>query len=246
MSAETLPEPIARFDDAQRRTIRMVGDLMRRVEADMTERDLFELAETRLGDHGFDTWYHAPEIAFGDATATVRRLPLPPSTRRKLAPGDLISIDIAPGNGDAYGDSGVTFVFGGGAEPEVVKQAREATRAACGYASRWKTCGEIFVFCQAWAVNHRMELQNRKAVGHRVLPKEGMLATGFPRSAHLATLMPRNQLHRLHPVRMQGMFAVRPTFVHQGKGASFEEMIYIFEDTRCVLGRDSLAEIGSF
>lgn len=245
MSAE-LPEPIARFDDAQRRAIAMLGDVVRRLEAGMSERDVFELAETRLGEHGFSGWFHPPEVAIGTATAQLRRLPLPPSARRKLAEGDLLTLDLGPGDDQAFGDVAVSLRFGGGEEPAVLREAREATRGACGYASRWKTCGEIFVFCQAWAVNHRMQLANVRAVGHRVLPKDGLLATGWPRSAHYATLLPRNQLHRLHPVRMAGMFAIRPTFVHQGQGASFEEMIYIQDDVRRVLGRASLAEIGRY
>ena len=78
--------------------------------------------------------------------------------------------------------------------------ARACTTAACGYASRGKAGGEIHVFARAWAVNRRMDLAGEGPVGHRVLPREGVLATGFPRSAHLATLLPRNRIHRLHPV----------------------------------------------
>lgn len=241
-----LPEPIARFDDAQRRAIAMLGDVLRRLEAGMSERDIFELAETRLHDHGFTGWFHAPEVSVGEATAKVRRLPLPPSASRRLQPGDLVMIDLGPGDEAAFGDVGTTLRFANPEEPEVVRVARECCRAGCGFASRWKTCGEIYIVCESFANNNRMQLGNSRAVGHRVLPREGLLATGWPRSAHAATLLPRNQLHRLNPVRMAGMFAVRPHVVGRGQGASFEEMIYIQDDVRCVLGRGGYDEIGTF
>ena len=207
----------------------------------MSERDVYELAETRLSEHGFEGWYHPPEVAINRGGPS--RWPFP-SSRRKLAPGQMISIDIGPAAGEAYGDIGTTVQFGGGEEPAVLAQARECVRGCCGYASRWKTCGEIFIFAAAWAVNNRMQLGNKRAVGHRILPRAGVLATGFPRSAHAAVLLPKNRLHRLNPVRMDGMFAIRPEIVLGGVSASFEEMIYVHEDVRVVLGRDSLRQIG--
>ena len=244
MSLSELPPVIAAFDDAQRRAIALVADVCTRLEAGMHARDIEELAETRLREHGFTTWFHAPEAEIG---ADIGRRHLLPRLGKgaALEAGGLFSLDVAPATQEAYGDFGVTRVFGGGEEPFVVAQARECTRAACGFASRWKTCGEIFVVSQAWAVNQRLKLLNERSVGHRVLPREGLLANGFPRSAYAATLLPRNRLHRLHPIRMDGMFAVRPVVGDGTQAASFEEMIYIHEDVRRVLGRGALSEIGT-
>lgn len=239
-----LPPVVAAFDDAQRRAIAMLADVFARLESGMKRRDIEELAETRMGEHGFSTWYHAPEVAIGEAIAAQGPLRLP-SPGQALSVGQLVSIDLGPGTNEAYGDIGATRLFGGGDEPMVLVQSREAIRAACGYASRWKTCGEIFICAQAFAVNNRLQLLNASAVGHRILTREGLLARGFPRSAHLATLLPRNRLHKLNPVRMDGMFAVRPLLADGPWAASFEEVIYIHEDTRMVLGRDSMAEIGT-
>lgn len=240
-----LPAPIAAFDDAQRRAIAMLKDVRERLEAGMSERDIVELSETRLEQHGFDRWYHPPEVHIGP-DAGKGRLIQRPSASRKLEPGELINIDLGPANADAYGDIGFTLCFGGD-EPAVVDVARECVRACLGYASRWKTVGEIWIFARAWAVNNRMDLASESAVGHRILPKEGLLATGFPRSAHAATHLPRNRIHRLHPIRMKGMFAVRPA-VTDGKGftAAFEEIVWIQDEQRKVLGRSSADEIGSF
>lgn len=240
-----LPEPVRAFDDAQRRAIAMLKDIRERLEAGMSERDIVELAETRLETFGFDRWYHPPEVHVGPDAGKGRLLNRP-SASRKLEPGELVAIDIGPGTPDAYGDIGFTICFGG-EEPAVVSVARECVRASCGYASRWKTVGEIWIFANAWAINNRMQLASEGAVGHRVLPKEGLVATGFPRSAHAATHLPKNRIHRLHPIRMKGMFAVRPA-ISDGKGwsAAFEEIVWIQDEHRKVLGRDSADEIGSF
>ncbi len=239
-----LPEPIRSFDDAQRRAIAMLEDVRGRLEAGMSERDVVELAETRLDTHGFDRWFHAPRVRIGpDAGggSILGRL----TSRRPLEPGSLISIDLGPATAEAYGDIGFTLCFGAD-EPKVVTVARETLRACCGYASRWKTVGEIFVFARAWAVNHRMDLVNEGAVGHRVLPKEGLVATGFPRSAHAATLLRSNRIHMLNPVRMKGMFAIRPAVKHGELSAAFEEIIWIQDEQRKVLGREDASEIGVF
>jgi methionine aminopeptidase len=239
-----LPEPIRSFDDAQRRAIAMLRDIRGRLEAGMSERDVVELAETRLEAHDFDRWYHPPEVRIGDGAGEGSLL-YRPSARRKLEPGALIGIDIGPATADAYGDIGFTLGFGAD-EPAVLSVARECLRACCGYASRWKTVGEIFIFAQAWAVNHRMELVSGRAVGHRVLTKEGLLANGFPRSAHLATRLPRNQIHRLVPIRLKGMFAIRPSIASAGRSAAFEEILYVHEETRRVLGRENIGDVGVF
>lgn len=239
-----LPDTIREFDEAQRRAIAMLRDVTQRLEAGMSERDITELAEGRLGDHGFDRWYHPPEVRVGSAIGG--RSLRGASKRRRLETGGLVGIDLGPSTDRAYGDVGTTLCFGSAdGEPSVVGVARECVRASCGYASRWKTVGEIFIFATAWAVNHRMELANGNAVGHRVLPREGLVANGFPRSAHLACVLAPNRIHRLNPVRMSGMFAIRPVVRHGETAASFEEIVYIHDDVRKVLGRDSLAEIAT-
>ena len=241
----SLPVAFRPFDDAQRRTILLTAEVVRRLEAGMSARDVFELTETRLGEHGFNGWFHAPEVRirpFGPGPRIPR-----PDPKVKLAPGDLVTVDIAPSDGSAYGDFGTTVAFAptDDTDPAVLGVARECIRASCGYASRWKTQGEIVIFAQAWAVNHRMTLSRTDTVGHRIVGKEGWSSVGFPKSAHLATLLRRNQLHRFCPIRMDGMFAIRPEVDDHGHRASFEEIVYVAGDQKGVLGRASLAEVGS-
>ncbi len=223
----------------------MMADVVSRLEAGQSERDIFELAETRLADHGFTGWYHPPEVRvrpFGPGSLIKRA-----SAERTLKPGDLVSIDLGPSDGSAYGDFGTTVTFAPAydGEPAVLSVARDCVKASCGYASRWKTSGEIAIFAQAWAVNHRMTLANIQSVGHQVLMKEGWLVLGFPRSAHAATRLRRNQMHRLNPTRLSGMYALRPELDDNGHRASFEELIYVDGDQKGVLGRGGLDEVGT-
>lgn len=248
MSTADLPDDIRPFDDAQRRAIALLGDVARRLEVGMKAADIAGLAEAQAAAHGFHGWYHPPEVALGRGIAGGLRAGLRPES---LAHGSLVSIDLGPADGVAFGDVGATLCFGGAA-PKVLDVARECVRACCGYASRWKTVGEVQVFARAWAVNHRMDLASEDAVGHRVLPRDAvpgaeLLGDRWPRASHALNRLPRNRIHRLHPVRMAGMFAVRPVVrAADGAAAAFEEIVFVRDDVRRVLGRDTLAEAGTY
>lgn len=234
------------FDEAQRRAWRLLADVARGVAVGMSEVDIEVLAKDRLSAHGFDGWYHPPEVQVGQRIGGLPLL-VRPSPRARLKAGEMVSIDLGPASGDFYGDVGITVLLPepGQAEPEVLSIARECTRGCLGFASQWKTVGEIFVFAEAWATNHNMSLASRRSVGHAILPKAGWLSLGFPRSAHLATRIRRNQIHFLQPIRMRGIWAVRPVISGDGLAASFEEMVFIDGEKKRVLGRDSLAEVGT-
>lgn len=234
------------FDDAQRRAWRLLSDVCGQVAVGMSEVDIQVLAQDRLREHGFDAWFHAPEVQVGGRIGGSPLLQRP-STRARLKPGELVSIDLGPAAGDFYGDVGTTLHLHepGQAEPEVLSVARECARGCVGFASQWKTVGEVYVFAKAWAVNHNMRLASERSVGHALLPKEGWLSLGWPRSAHLATRMRRNQVHFLHPIRMRGFWAFRPLVSSAGLAASFEEAVFIDGERKRILGRDSLAEVGT-
>src|SRR5690606_11936954 len=165
--------------------------------------------------------------------------------RKTLAPGRHVAIDLAPATGEAFGDLGVSLVFGA-PEDDLVRGAREICRATCGFASRLKCVGELFVFARSWANNRQLQLATERAVGHACLPPEGPWALSYPRAARYATLLPRHQIRMLNPQRMRGIWAIRPP-VTDGSGArlGFEEMILVDDDGRHVLGRDHLDELGT-
>ncbi len=241
-----LPEPVRAFDDAQRRTLDLARDVVSRLQTGMSARDVAALTVRQAAAAGFTGWFHTPEVHIG-ADIGAGGLSRLRNGAQTLAPGTLLSLDLGPAVGDAYGDLGITVALPapGTPEPEILAAGRDCARAACGYSSRWKTMGEIVIFSHAWARNRSMELLNTQGIGHRILPKEGLLRYGFPRSAHWAARLARNRLHRLNPVRMDGMFAINPVLRWDGLTVSFEEVIYIREDVKRVLGRGGLSEVGT-
>ncbi len=67
-----------------------------------------------------------------------------------------------------------------------------------------------------------------------------------PRRASSASSCSNNRIHKLHPIRMKGMFAIRPAVKHGELSAAFEAVIWIQDEHRKVLGRDDENEIGWF
>ena len=201
------------FDDHQRRAIQLLDGLIGELAEGMSRQDVVSVAEGRAKDLGFDGWFHAPAVSFGS-----RRLL---SRSPRLSRGDLVSIDVAPGSGKAFGDIGASLVFG--EEPtELVVKARGVCQATCGYASE-------------------------RSIGHVGLPPEGLVSSRYPRSAWFGTLLHRHQVRMLNPRRMRGFFALRvPITDATGAVAWFEEMVYVDDNERRLVGRDSVEEIGHF
>ena len=235
---------IERFDEAQRRSIRMMSALMSTLEEGMSERDIANRAEARLSDFGFHGWFYPPEIQIGLRTkrAGIWRLP---SSRISLRRGDPVMLALGPCGERVFGDIAATVVFRK-ADSELVSLSRQCVRATCGFASRLKCVGEVYVFARAWAANHRIELANHRSIGHALLPPQGRLALGFPRSTHAATWLRRYQVHFLNPLRMQGMYAIGPQLNNATSGARFREIVLIDGDQKRLLGRPSADEIGVF
>lgn len=235
---------IERFDDAQRRTIALVRVLIGRLEAGMSERDIGRLAVGLLSEHGFDSWFYPPEIQLGRGTtrAGIWRLP---STRARLHVGDTVMLAVGPSDGQSAGDISTTIGFGTHQDP-LIGLARDCARATCGYASGLKCVGELFIYARSWAANHQLSLANPRSIGHALLPPTGRLATGYPRSAHMATWLRRHQIHFLNPRRLSGMWAVGPQLTGATSGARFREVVLIAPGVRRLLGRDSFDELGCF
>ena len=83
-------------------------------------------------------------------------------------------------------------------------------------------------------------------MGHVILAREGLLDSVWPQGARVACLMRRNQIQWYNPRRLVGCYAVRPRLVSGDVGLAFEEMIYVDGDVKRILGRDSLAQVGTF
>lgn len=230
------------FVDAQRRTLDLLRDLVPRLEAGMSERDVHELAHSRGSDLGFQSWFRAPVVRFG-APPDVRWTDRP---RRKplLEIGTTVELEVAPATGDAFGDAGIALCFGVDKQPEIVDDARELCRAIVGFASRWKCVGELFVFAEAWANNHSGSLGGQRSVGFVAMTPDRSWAGRWPGGAWAASLLRRNQVQFFNPRRMSGIYVLRPRMVANGQGASFAEMILVTPDSKQIIGRDSLDEVG--
>ncbi|MEC7947291.1 MAG: M24 family metallopeptidase [Myxococcota bacterium] len=231
----------ALFDDAQRRTIALFREVKAAVGPGMTERDIVDLMEARANGHGFDRWFDRPHVRFH----APRRMPHLPDGEDKSRVGTIVEIDAGPADADAYGDFGTAFVIGDGPEPDVVRQSRELLRACCGFASRWKCTGEVFVYADAWARNRALTLGDSNSVGHVCFPRLGRTAPLWPTLARAAIVARRHQVQWFNHRRMHGLYALQPRLVAGENGCGFEEMILIDGDSKRALGRDSFDEIGS-
>jgi Xaa-Pro aminopeptidase len=240
--ANELPPAVQAFDHAQSLTIQLTRTVVDNLEEGMSEIEVGELIKEQALAFGFTGWFHQPEVRFAGNISVLHR----PSKLRKLAKNTLIELDIAPATDDAFGDLGVCLSFNSDSEPEVVYEAREACRAVCGFSSRFKTVGELFVFSRAWANNHRMNLGRARSIGHVVPLPEGPLGYAWPNAARASVFLRRFQVHFLNPRRLQGLWALAPRVVMGDVGMCFEEIIYIDGDHKRVLGRDDISEIGSY
>ena len=68
----------------------------------------------------------------------------------------------------------------------------------------------------------------------------------WPYSARALSLLRRNQVQWYNPRRMKGLFAIHPFIQKHDSFAGFAELIYVDEDTKKILGRESLNEIGNW
>jgi len=236
-----LPPEIAAFDHAQRMTIDLMRTVVDSLEEGMSERDVYDLAIAQAGAFGFTDWFAKPEVRFDGARSIFHR----PSKSRRLKRGTLVEIDLAPSTEKAFGDFGVGICFDAQVEPTIVHEAREACRAVCGFASRFKTVGELYVFAESWANNHRVSLGGARSIGHMVPLCEGPFAAAWPKTARAAVFLRRCQVHFLNPRRVIGIYAISPRVVSDGKAMCFEEMVYIEGDEKHILGRQSMDEIGT-
>jgi hypothetical protein len=230
------------FDDAQRRGFALLSEVVASLETGMSEWDIAQVAKERAGGHGFNRWFHPPEVELGVGSQS-NAVWKNPSKRNRLKTGDVVVLDLGPGEASVYADVGTTVTHGA-PDSEVVRVARECVRATAGYGSQWKTIGELFVYAQAFSTNHRMKLASTRSIGHAILPHSPALAWDFPRSAHACTWLRRHQIRFLNPRRLAGLWALRPLVSDGTQAASFEEILYVNGDERRILGRDSLAEIG--
>ena len=240
-AADTVDEELrAAFVHAQTETIAAVVRTVAALDVGMSELDIARRLEAEVADRGFVSWFQRPRVLFGAPVKPRLRM----SEDQKLAVGTIVEIDLAPANADAFGDFTTTVAFGVDEEPKIVTEARDLCRATCGFASRWKCTGELFVFADAWSTNHQGSLGDADAIGHVCLPRRGRSGWVWPYAARAAIQMRRHQVHWFNHRRMHGFYAIAPRLVQGDRACGFGEMVYVDGGTRMVVGRDSGAELG--
>jgi hypothetical protein len=228
----------AAFEHAQFETIAAVARTVNALDVGMTELDIAHRLEAEVSDRGFVSWFQRPRVLFGAPPKPRLRM----SADQKLKRGTLVEIDLAPANADAFGDFTTTLAFGVDEEPAIVSDARALCRGACGFASRWKCTGEVYVFADAWANNRRASLGDAGAIGHMCLPRRGRSGWAWPYAARVAIQMRRHQVHWYNHRRMHGFYALAPRLVRGEHACAFGEMVYIDGDTRMIVGRKAESE----
>lgn len=234
---------LPRFELAQQGAIDLLRDLVGRLEAGMSEKDVHALAHELGKAQGFESWFRAPVVRFG-APAVTSWTDRPRASAR-LEIGTVVELEVAPATGDAFGDVGTAFAFGQEDAPPIVDEARELCRAVCGFASRWKCVGELFVFAEAWANNRRASLGGQKSIGFVAMTPERSWAGRWPGGAWTNSLLRRNQVQFFNPRRMNGIYVIRPRIVMDGQGASFAEMVLVTPDDKRIVGRGDIDEVGA-
>ena len=238
-TADTIDAALrAAFEHAQGETIAAVARTVRALEVGMTELDIAHRLEAEVADRGFVSWFQRPRVLFGAPTRPRLRM----SAEQKLTKGTIVEIDLAPANADAFGDFTTSLAFGVDEDPEILSDARALCRAACGFASRWKCTGEVYVFADAWANNRRASLGDAGAIGHMCLPRRGRSGWAWPYAARAAIQMRRHQVHWFNHRRMHGFYALAPRIVRGESACAFGEMVYIDGDTRLIVGRKDESE----
>lgn len=233
-------ELVAAFENAQQETISAVREVVAELREGTSEVALAGVLEEAVRSRGFDAWFQRPRVQFGAPVDPRRWM----RDGRLLTPGTVVEIHLAPANRDAFGSLGHAFHFGDGPEPAVLATARELCRATCGFASRWKTVGEIYVYADAWANNRRHGLDRTETVGHVCFPRRGRAGWLWPYGARTAVLMRRHQIQWFNPRRTHGVYCIAPRVVVGDQGCSFGEMVLIDGDTKRVFGRGTEAAAG--
>jgi hypothetical protein len=229
---------IGAFEDAQIRTLALLGDVVRSLREGVSEDACVRGASELAAAHGFSGFFRPAVVRFEPRP---RRFSLP--SRRTLAVGMIVEIVLVPVTADAFGHVAVSLPFERSSD-RLVDAARETCRAVLGFANRTKTAGELYVFAKAWANNHRVQLTGR-SIGFHGPAREGPFAVGWPRGAWALTRLRRFQLEYLNPRAVRGVYAVRPRVALGDRAASFGELLFVDGEEARILGRGSLDEVGT-
>ena len=238
ISAQT----IEAFNYAQKQAIALLVHGMQQIRLGMSEVDILNSFEHAAPSFGFQGFLRRPVVHINYRPS----LRWGPSNTRQIQKGSVVQLHLQPCTTEAFGNIGLSFTFDSPNLP-IVDKARDICIATCTFAGHTKKSGELLVFAQSWATNHRTEL-NRSSIGHFCFAKEdnGLFAFTWPNSMRLFTQLRRYQLQWFNPRPLYGIYAIHPEIKQDNRRVGFAELILVTPEDRIVLGRDSLEKLCSF
>ena len=220
------------FDQAQRTSISIIQAVEHQLQTNMTQQDICACIYDIAKKSGVTGWLRPPLVRISTKTGI-----------HSLQRGSILQIHIQPVFDDVFGSIGKTLSFQT-VDDTIVHEAKELCLATCTFANRRKCVGELFVFAHSWCTNHRVELEHKQNIGHRCFSKEDS-PPFWPYSARALSILRRHQIQWYNPRRMQGFFSVHPFIERYELFAGFAEMIYVDDEKRILVGRDSFDELGT-
>ena len=233
---------IANFDRDQHNAIRLMNHCLPMIQHGMSETAVIELFEEHVASFGFLGFLRRPVVHF-DHRPTFR---WGPSSNRILTKGAVVQLHIQPYSNEAFGNTGVSFTFDAPTIP-IVTKARDLCIATSTFAGHTKKSGELIVFAQSWATNHRTEL-DQESIGHFCFPNSnaGLFGQLWPNSMRGLTQLRRYQLQWFNPRPLDGIYAIHPDIRQDNRRLGFAELLLVTPEERRVLGRESMTDICTF
>lgn len=233
---------IANFDRDQRNAIQLMNHCLPLIEKGMSEKTVISLFEQYVESFGFIGFLRRPVVHF-DHRPTFR---FGPSSTRILHKGAVVQLHIQPYSNEAFGNIGLSFTFDSPSIP-IVAKARDLCIATSTFAGHTKKSGELMVFAQSWATNHRTEL-DQESIGHFCFPNSnaGLFGGLWPNSMRGLTQLRRYQIQWFNPRPLNGIYALHPDIQQDNRRLGFAELILVTPEERRALGRDSMDELCTF
>lgn len=230
------------FHTTQQQSIALLQACLQQLHLNQTETEVLTWLEKHCQDFQLQGFIRRPVVHF-DYRMSLR---VGPSDKRTLQVGSVVQIHLQPFNAQAFGNTGISFVYQSGDIP-IVNVAKELCVASCTFATHGKSAGEIFVFAKSWATNHRTHLNN-ESVGHFCFPNSetGIFGSLWPSSMRGLTQLRRYQLQWYNPRKLEGIYAIHPEIKQDNRRAGFAELIYVTASERIVLGRHSMDALCHF
>lgn len=233
---------IANFDRDQRNAIQLLNHCLPMIKKGMSETAVIELFEQQVVNFGFLGFLRRPVVHFDHRPA----FRWGPSSNRTLKKGAVVQLHIQPFSQEAFGNTGLSFTFDSPNIP-IVTKARDLCIATSTFAGYTKKSGELMVFAQSWATNHRTEL-DQESIGHLCFPNSnaGLFGQLWPKSMRGLTQLRRYQVQWFNPTPLDGIYALHPDIRQDNRRLGFAELILVTPDERRALGRDSMSELCQF